>query len=82
MAIRELIRRFIAESLLYGSDASDLSDDASFLQEGIVDSTGVIELVLFVEETFGFEIEDDDIMPANFDSISSLATYIAQRAEL
>ncbi|RLC79677.1 MAG: acyl carrier protein, partial [Chloroflexi bacterium] len=47
-----------------------------FLEEGIVDSTGVLELVMFVEETFGVTVEDEEILPENFDSVTQLARYV------
>ena len=63
-----------------GNDGYQLSDDASFLEEGIVDSTGVLELVLFVEETFQVTVEDQEIVPENFDSVNKLAAYIQRKA--
>ena len=56
-------------------------DDDSFLQEGIVDSVGVLELVLFVEETFGVAVDDQDITPDNFDSVNKLADYIRRHVD-
>jgi acyl carrier protein len=79
MDVKDQIRHYVVENLLFGSDGIALQDNTSFLKEGIVDSTGVVELVLFVEETFGIEVDDDDIVPDNFDSIGNLATYITRR---
>jgi len=76
MAAKTLIRRYILENLLFTDDESRLSDDASFLEEGIVDSTGVLELVMFVEDTFGIQVEDQEIVPENFDSVAQLAQYV------
>jgi len=76
MSIETLIRRYILENFLFTDDESQLQDDASFLEEGIVDSTGVLELVMFVEETFGIEVGDEEIVPENFDSVERLAHYI------
>jgi acyl carrier protein len=53
--------------------------DVSFLEEGIMDSTGVLELVMFVEETFHVTVEDEEIVPENFDSVSRLAAYIRRK---
>ena len=58
-----------------------LKNDASFLEEGIVDSTGVLELVLFVEETFGITVNDEEIVPDNFDSVEKLARYVRLRSD-
>jgi acyl carrier protein len=79
MAVEEQIRQYIAENFLFSDDGYPLSDDVSFLEEGIVDSTGVLELVMFVEETFNVTVEDGEIVPENFDSVSRLATYIHRK---
>jgi acyl carrier protein len=66
-----LVRANILENFLFTDDGR-LQSDASFLEEGIVDSTGVLELVMFVEETFGITVEDEEILPENFDTVSAL----------
>jgi len=76
MSIETLIRNYILENFLFTDDDGQLQNDASFLEEGIVDSTGVLELVMFVEETFGAAVEDEEIMPENFDSVEQLARYV------
>ncbi|MCA9943780.1 MAG: acyl carrier protein [Ardenticatenaceae bacterium] len=82
MNVKEQIRAFIAENFLFNPDGFDLSDDASFLDEGVVDSTGTLELVMFVEETFGIEVGDNEIEPENFDSVNKLAAYVARKGQL
>lgn len=79
MSVEASIRRYILANLLFSDDETLLKDDASFLEEGIVDSTGVLELVMFVEETFGVVVEDEEIVPENFDSVLSLARYVDQK---
>jgi acyl carrier protein len=74
--IKVQIRRYVAQNFLFSDNGFELSDDASFLEEGIVDSTGVLELVLFVEDTYNIEVDDDEIVPDNFDSVGSLAAFI------
>jgi len=76
MSIQPQIRRYILENFLFTDDETRLRDDASFLEEGIVDSTGVLELVMFVEETFGIEVADEEILPENFDSVERLTRYV------
>ncbi len=76
MDIKAQIRRYVAQNFLFSDNGFELSDDASFLEEGIVDSTGVLELVLFVEDTYNIEVDDDEIVPDNFDSVGSLAAFI------
>jgi len=79
MIIEEQIRQFIAENFLFSGDSYQLSADASFLEEGIVDSTGVLELVMFVEEAFSITVRDEEIVPENFDSISRLTAYVHRK---
>ena len=76
MSIKNQIKTYILENFLFSDNGDELAEDASFLEEGIVDSTGVLELVMFVEETFNITVEDEDIVPENFDSVGQLAAYI------
>lgn len=80
MSIENQIKTFILENFLFSDNGHKLPEDASFLEEGIVDSTGVLELVMFVEETFNITVEDEEIMPENFDSVAQLATYIRHKS--
>ena len=80
MTIEKQIRRYIADNFLFSDDGYQLPDDASFLEEGIVDSTGVLELVMFVEETFDVTVEDEEIAPENFDSVAQLAGYVRRKS--
>lgn len=81
MSVKQQIRDFIAENFLFSPDGFDLNDDASFLDEGVVDSTGTLELVMFVEETFGISVGDNEIEPENFDSVDKLAAYVARKSD-
>jgi acyl carrier protein len=76
---KEKIKRFIIETFLFDSDEEALDDDESLLDSGVIDSTGVLELVAFVEEEFGIEVKDEELIPENLDSISKLATYIEKK---
>lgn len=73
------LRSYIASNLLFTGDGFGYSDDASFLGEGIIDSVGVMELVLFVEQEFSIMVEDKDVTRDNFDSVSNLSRYIASQ---
>lgn len=81
MTVKGQIRQYIAENFLFSDDGNQLSESASFLEEGIVDSTGVLELVMFVEETFGIVVEDEEIVPENFDSVAQLAGYVQRKMQ-
>lgn len=74
------IRRFVEDNLLFGEKAT-FADDASFLEQGLIDSTGVLELVAFVERTFGITLEDDELVPENLDSIANLVRFIATKQQ-
>jgi acyl carrier protein len=79
MQIEPQICRYLAENFLFSDNGYKLADEASFLEEGIVDSTGILELVMFVEETFGITVQDEEIVPQNFDSVSQLAAYVRRK---
>ena len=79
MEIREKIKDYIVETFLFSDDGFNLDDDASFLDEGIIDSMGVLELIMFTEESFNIVVEDEEIKPENFDSVNNLYQYIQQK---
>ncbi len=78
--LKAAIRQFIIENFLFGQDASGLRDETSLLEQGIIDSTGVLELVAFLENNHGLSVADEDLVPQNFDSIDNLAVYIARKS--
>jgi acyl carrier protein len=71
------IRQFIIDNFLFGTDDGTLSGDTSLLGNGVIDSTGVVELVAFADRTYGVKIDDVEIVPENFDTIERLARFIA-----
>lgn len=73
------LRRFIGENFMFQEDLQSLSDDASFLESGIIDSTGVLELVCFLENTFGIEVADEEMLPENLDSIRAVSAYVTRK---
>lgn len=79
MTNQDTIRAFILENFLFGDTSIDLSDDVSLIESDIVDSTGILELVGFVETTWNVTVADADIVPANFDSVGRLAAFVASR---
>ena len=76
--MRDKIRSFIVENFLFGKD-NGLEDDTSFLEEGIIDSTGVLELVSFLEEEYGIAVEDEELVPENLDSINNVIAYLERK---
>ena len=72
------VRDFVASNFLYGQERS-FGDDDSFLGEGIIDSTGVLQLVSFLEETYGITVEDEELRPDNLDSVNNVTAYLSQK---
>lgn len=75
------IKAFIIENFLFNAEGSSLGDDESFLDSGVVDSTGILEVVAWIEETFGIMVPDADLLPENFDTVQRLAAYMHRSAE-
>jgi acyl carrier protein len=75
------VRRFISENFLFRDDGDAITHDASLLDAGIIDSTAVLELVSFLETTFGIEVQDDEMLPENLDSIRAIANYVGRKLE-
>lgn len=73
------IREFIRDTFLFGEDSDSLKDSDSFMQNGIVDSTGILEVTTFVEEKYDISIENDEMIPANLDSIENLTNFIGRK---
>ena len=73
------VRRFISENFLFRDDGNAITHDASLLDAGIIDSTGVLELVSFLETTFGIEVQDDEMLPENLDSIRAISDYVSRK---
>jgi len=79
MTVEAMIRTYIAKNILFSGDRYPYRDDASFLNEGIINSMNVMELVMFVEEKFRVEVADEDITPNNFDSVANIAAYVHRK---
>lgn len=77
MDIKEQVKEFFKENFM--ADMDSVKDSDSFLESGIIDSTGVLELVLFLEETYKIKVEDDEIIPENLDSLENIATYVTTK---
>lgn len=72
------VRKFIIESFLFGDDSS-LKTDTSFIENGIIDSTGVLELITYIEENYGIRVEDHEIVPENLDSIRRVVEFLGRK---
>ncbi len=80
--MRRDLRDFISRTFIKGRSEKKLLDSDSMLDMEVIDSTGVLELVLFLEQTFGFRVEDDEIIPDNMDSIDKLTAYVQAKAHV
>jgi len=76
MDIAKEIREFIRENYLTPRNKGEIGDDESFLATGVIDSTGVLELVTFLEDTYEIKVRDEDLVPENLDSISKISAYV------
>jgi acyl carrier protein len=77
--VEQDIRDFIARNLLYSSDGFPYSDEASLLREGIIDSLGVVELVEFAQTRFGVKVDQQEVVPENFDSVAKFAAFLRRK---
>ena len=76
--IETQVRSLIEENFLFREDRTSLSGTESLIDAGLIDSTGILELVAFLEERFRIEIADADLVLENFDSINRIAAYVAR----
>jgi acyl carrier protein len=80
-SIGDALRGFIRNNFLFDENAG-IADDSSLLENGVIDSTGVLELVTFIEATFGIKVADEEIVPENLDSVANLTGYIHRKLSL
>lgn len=78
---KESVKKFILDNFLFESDENAVGYDDSFLEKGIIDSTGVMELVSFIEEEFKVSVDDDELIPENLDTINRLAGFVKSKLE-
>lgn len=76
--VKQTVRNFVVSHFLFGQDPG-LTDNASFLEQGFIDSTGVLELVAFIEKEYDTKVSDDELVPDNLDSIASIADFIERK---
>lgn len=74
------IRAYIVDNFLFG-DGDDLRYETSFLESGIIDSTGILELITFLEETYRIKVEDDELIPENLDSLEKIHDFLERKMQ-
>ena len=78
--ILEQVRTMILNNFLKGADAASLKDDVSLERSHVVDSVKTLELILFIEETFGFTVDNEDAVPDNFDTVNNIVEYVLRKS--
>ena len=79
MEMEKKIRSYILSNYLFTDDESALSIDDSLLDRGIIDSTGILEVIFFLEEEFGVKVDDDEMIPENLDSVANLVSFVQRK---
>lgn len=79
-AIRKKIREFVVENFLLDEEM-ELADSESFLDAGVIDSTGILEVVYFLEEEYGISVSEEEMLPENLDSIERMGRFVASKLE-
>jgi acyl carrier protein len=80
-ALRDQVRAFILENYLFTSDTSAIGLDDSLLGRGIVDSTGMLEIIFFIEEQLGVKVKDEEMIPDNLDSVNKIANFVQSKRQ-
>lgn len=79
-AVRAAVREFVVNNFLFGANGDSFTDQDSFLNKGIMDSTGILELIEFLEERYGIKIEDEEMLPENLDSLDNVSAFVTRKA--
>jgi len=80
MEAMQKVRQFILKNYLFSTDESALKNDVSLMQAGIIDSTGVLELIMFLEEQFGVKVADEEMTPENLDSVDRIVGFVGRKS--
>jgi len=81
MSVEQQVRDYILENYLFTDDQSALVNSDSFLEKGILDSTGILEVIYFIEEEFGVKVDDDEMLPENLDSVDNIVAFVDRKSE-
>ena len=77
--VKTKLKEFLISNFLFSEDAVRFSDEDSFLEKGIIDSTGILELIEYLEDTYSIAIEDDELIPENLDSMNNVEAFISRK---
>ncbi len=81
MSVEPKIREYILENYLFTDEQSALQSSDSFLEKGILDSTGILEVIYFIEEEFGMSVDDEEMIPENLDSVDNIVAFIGRKQQ-
>jgi acyl carrier protein len=76
---KDELKNFILQNFLFGQEEININSDDSFLESGIIDSTGILELVTFIEENYSVEVADEEMLPENLDSLNNVAKFVVKK---
>jgi acyl carrier protein len=79
MEMEQKVRSYILSNYLFTDDQSALNSEDSLLERGIIDSTGILEVIFFLEEEFGVKVEDEEMVPENLDSVSNIVSFVQRK---
>lgn len=77
--VESQVRAYVVDHFLFGQGGDQLGSDDSFLEKGLIDSTGVLEVVMFLEERFGIKVQDEELVPENLDSLGRIARFVERK---
>jgi acyl carrier protein len=79
MTIEDSLKKYIANEFFFSDDVSVIGEDDSLVDKGVIDSTGVLELIMFIEDTFNIKVNDDEMVPENLDSINLISKFVSSK---
>ena len=81
MSAEKKVKEYILDNFLFTKDQNALANEDSFLNKGIIDSTGIMEVIMFLEEEFGITVDDEEMVPENLDSINNIVGFIDRKRQ-
>ncbi|MET0556857.1 MAG: acyl carrier protein [Vicinamibacteria bacterium] len=79
--VESQVRAYVVDQFLFGQGGDKLGSEDSFLEKGLIDSTGVLEVVMFLEERFGIKVQDEELVPENLDSVGRIARFVERKRQ-
>lgn len=81
MSVEEKIRNFILDNFIFSDEENSLANNESFLDKGVLDSTGILEVIFFLEEEFKIKVNDDELVPENLDSVDNITAFVNRKTQ-